>query len=106
MFNVYIFVLFCCCLIGEGRAKSDWCTEKHSRHFCRLCDEKIQIISQATTLYHGTAADAVTNITEEGLRLSSIGHLGPGIYFVDTLDKAMKIAQGKHHNNWAVLPYL
>ena len=67
---------------------------------------KIQIISQATTLYHGTAADAVTNITEEGLRLSSIGHLGPGIYFVDTLDKAMKIAQGKHHNNWAVLAYL
>ena len=90
------------------RAKADGCSENHFGHYCRLCDENdsdhlSRNCPQAITLYHGTKADAATNITEEGLKCSPGGRLGPGIYFVDNRVDALKIARSRNPNNWAVL---
>ena len=90
------------------KAKSDGCSENHFGHYCRLCDENdsdhlSRNCPQAITLYHGTTADAATNITEEGLKCSPVGRLGPGIYFVDNRDDALKIARSRNPYNWAVL---
>ena len=90
------------------RAKSDGCIEKHSKHFCRLCDKDnsdhlSRNCPDASTLYHGTTSDAAKNITIEGLKCSPIGRLGRGIYFVDNRDHALTIARFKNPNNWSVL---
>ena len=90
------------------RAKSDGCIEKHYKHLCRLCDKNnsdhlSRNCPQASTLYHGTTADAAKNIIMEGLKCSPIGRLGRGIYFVDNRDHALTIARVKNPNNWSVL---
>ena len=88
--------------------RADGCSEHHLRHFCRLCDENdsdhlSRNCPQASTLFHGTTADAATNITEEGLKCSPVGRLGPGVYFVDYYEYALKIARRRNPDNWAVL---
>ena len=90
------------------RAKSDGCVEKHSKHFCRLCDKNnsdhlSRNCPHASTLYHGTTSDAAKNIIMEGLKCSPIGRLGRGIYFVDNRDHALTIARAKNPDNWSVL---
>ena len=94
--------------VFQCRAKSDGCIKNRRKHFCRLCDENnsdhlSRNCPQASTLFHGTTADAVKNITEEGLKCSPRGCLGRGIYFVDNREYALTIARGRNPNNWAVL---
>ena len=99
--------------VFQCRAKSDGCIKNHRKHFCRLCDENnsdhlSRNCPQASTLFHGTAVDASKNIRKglkglKGLKCSPRGSLGPGIYFVDNREYALRIARDRNPNNWAVL---
>ena len=93
------------------KARRAGCLEEHSSHYCRLCedtdsDHLSRDCPSGTLLFHGTTAHAARSITEEGLKCSSDGCWGKGIYFVEDRDLAVKIAklrQNQRNEGWAVL---
>ena len=73
------------------------CRENHLRHFCRLCkardsDHFSSECPNGKTLYHGTQIKSIKPIAMQGFKNSPRGRLGPGIYFVDTLENAKRIS--------------
>ena len=92
-------------------AKGDGCLALHSRHYCRLCEDKnsnhlSRNCPKGIILYHGTTVDAALSIIKEGFKYSTDGCWGPGIYFVNDEREAKKIAKHKarlRSRFWAVL---
>ena len=75
------------------------CKEEHKYHYCLLCDDSNSDhmawnCPYGVNLYHGTKAINLIPIVieKEGLKPSTSGRLGPGIYFA-TRDIAWKIAK-------------
>ena len=73
------------------------CSERHRSHYCRLCGNQdsshySQDCPEGKMLYHGTILSSIKGISEEGLRLSTYGRLGPGVYFTDDFQVAETIS--------------
>ena len=87
------------------------CSEKHKSHYCRLCGLKnsthfSQDCPQGRTLYHGTRLSSIKGISYEGLRPSTQGRLGPGVYFAESYKVAETISlnrDGRDKGNGAAV---
>ena len=76
------------------------CESNHAQHFCRLCEEEdtdhfSSECPRSKTLYHGTQVQYFKSISNTGLKESSVGRLGQGVYFVKTYNKAERISRGR-----------
>jgi len=85
-------------MTGNKKCRVKGCKENHPKHFCRLCENTdskhfSSKCPKGITLYHGTHVTNLAPITTQGLRSSSHGRLGPGIYFVAEKRFAEKIAE-------------
>ena len=84
--------------------KVSGCEEDHEKHYCKLCKTKdVDHFSgncpAGTTLYHGTNINVIGAITAEGLKASTAGRLGPGVYFVEKEEEAKRISQHRENKN-------
>ena len=85
------------------------CSVRHRSHYCRLCSNQDsshywQDCPEGKILYHGTRLSSIKLISEEGLRPSTAGRLGPGIYVTDDFQVAETISlnRGQEGNGGAV----
>jgi hypothetical protein len=90
-------------IIKMQRCRASGCTFNHAKHDCYLChNHDSDHISgncpnrRAAVLGHGTRVAAASSISLNGLQPSTIGRLGPGIYF-GTIETARMVAS--HRNN-------
>lgn len=79
------------------KARNNGCDENHAKHYCRVCessdsDHLAMNCPKGTTLYHGTRVTSISPISLTGLKGSSSGRLGPGLYLT-TKAEAFKIAE-------------
>ena len=89
------------------RVKS--CEYNHNEHVCRLCEENdtdhfSSECPKSETLYHGSPFKYMKPISVEGLKESTDGRLGPGVYFVDEYDHAKSISKNRFGKNAADNP--
>jgi len=84
----------------NGGCNARGCNETHPAHFCWVCkDKNSDHVSAACNtkhqaiLFHGTLKDYKSSIQQTGLRKSSHGTLGAGVYFVTTRKYAEDIAR-------------
>ena len=85
------------------------CSERHRSHYCRLRSNQdsshySQDCPEGKILYHGARLSSIKGISEEGLRPSTAGRLGPGISFTDDFQVAETISlkRGQEGNGGAV----
>ncbi|CDW86720.1 interferon-inducible protein gig2 [Stylonychia lemnae] len=81
------------------KCKANGCDQTHSKHYCKLCEDKnsnhlARNCPDAITLYHGTPFDNIKSIIDNGLRASTGGCLGQGIYFAKG-QEAKEVSIGK-----------
>ena len=79
------------------------CQENHIKHFCSLCNNRnsnhfSHECHSGVTLYHGTKVNNTSGIASKGLKPSTNGCLGPGIYFVEEYSEAESIAKHRTGN--------
>ncbi|GAV01287.1 hypothetical protein RvY_12024 [Ramazzottius varieornatus] len=91
------------------RCNAVGCNWRHETHHCALCgDGDSRHVSAdcprrfACILGHGTKTGATSSITQSGLRVSSEGRLGPGIYFA-TIPTARVIGKWRNEGEATVL---
>jgi len=79
-----------------SHCKVSGCNGNHQKHYCRLCqnndaNHRSSLCPTGIDLYHGTRVSNISGICREGLKASTGGRLGPGVYLT-TLNEAQKIA--------------
>ena len=69
--------------------------------------QKVQDCPEGKILYHGIRLSSIKGISEKGLRPSTSGRLGPGVYFTDDFQVAETISlnRGQEGNGGAVFEF-
>ena len=81
------------------KCKVSDCTRNHSRHHCRVCleddsDHRPENCPKGVDLWHGTRPEIMEDIKEYwGLKASTDGVHGAGVYFADYKQFALKWRQ-------------
>ena len=79
------------------KCKVRGCPETHSTHYCRLCEEDdtthfSRDCPTGRILYHGTRLSNIQGVAKAGLKASTDGRLGAGVYFTESFEVASSIS--------------